>query len=66
MQFAGSIMAWLKHTNNLNETVNVNWCHLRDLPEAPVEYIVDTKEHKYRYWKITIPLEMLFLTEGIY
>jgi hypothetical protein len=62
MYFAGSVMTWLAETNNMSQTGNVNWCHLRDLPGAPVEQIILSR----RYWTIKIPLEILFLTEAVY
>lgn len=66
MNFAGSIMQWLRATDNLKETGNVTWCHLADLPQSPEELIVDTEDARYRYWEVTIPIEMLYLTEGIH
>lgn len=62
MKFAGAVMDWLKTTNNFNATGNVTWCHLRDLPESPVEEIVGRK----RFWSVVIPLEILYLTGGTY
>lgn len=62
MNFAGSVLAWLKSNDNMNQTGIINWCHLRDLPEAPDELIMGN----HRYWKIIIPLEILFLTESVY
>jgi hypothetical protein len=62
MNFSGAIQAWLKATNNLNQTGNVNWCHLSALPEPPEELIIG----RHRYWRIRIPLEILFLTEAVY
>ena len=62
MHFAGAVMAWIKSTNNLNQIVNVNWCRLRNLPDAPKEII----EGNRRFWEVKIPLEMLYLTESLY
>ena len=62
MHFCNSVMAWLKSNNNLNETGTINWCRLMSLPEAPEEQIIGND----RYWLVTVPLEILFLTEGIY
>jgi hypothetical protein len=62
MHFAGAVMAWLKSTGNLSQTANVNWCHLRALPDAPTEQIILGR----RYWIVRIQLEILYITEGVY
>lgn len=66
MHFAGAVMQWLKENNNLRETSLITECHLADFPQTPEELIVDTEGAKYRYWEVTIPLEIAYLTEGVY
>ena len=62
LHFCGGVMGWLKSNNNMSQTGNVNWCHLRGLPDAPEERIILSK----RYWTVKIPLEILYLTESVY
>lgn len=62
MHFSGAVEAWLKETNNVHQVGNVTWCHFVGLAEPPEELIIEGK----RYWRIKIPLEMLYLTEGVY
>lgn len=62
MRFGGSVMAWLKSTNNLHKQTNVTWCHLADLPQAPVL----TVSGRHRVWRISVPLEILYLTESVH
>jgi len=62
MCFAGAVMAWLKSTNNMNQTDNVTWCQLADLPESPTELIPVNRV----YWEVRIPLQILYLTESVH
>jgi len=62
MNFASSVLAWLKHTNNMNETGNVGWCMLTDLPSAPEPIVIENDLQ----WEVIIPLQILYLTEGEY
>jgi hypothetical protein len=62
LHFAGAVVAFLKSPDNMNTTGLINWCFLRDLPTAPTEVIENGK----RFWEVKIPLEILFLTEGVY
>jgi len=62
MNFASTVLAWLKHTDNLKTVSgsNVNWCMLTDLPQPP-EPVVGVKKVS---WSVTIPLQILYLTSG--
>jgi len=64
MNFASCVLAWLKSTDNLKTESgsNVNWCMLAGLPEAPTP----TVGVKQVMWSVTIPLQILYLTEGEY
>ena len=62
MRFANSVLAWLKSTSNMQTEGNVTWCHLRGLPEAPEEVIAGNR----RYWRVSVPLEILYLTESVH
>ena len=62
MNFASSVLAWLKHTDNMNETGNVNWCMLTDLPSAPEPIVIGDSLQ----WEVIVPLQILYLTEGEY
>ena len=64
MNFASSVLAWLKHTNNMNETsgTNVTWCMLTDLPQQPEGVVVVNRLN----WEVVIPIQILYLTEGEY
>lgn len=60
MNFASSVLAWLKHTNNMNQTGNVTWFMLTDLPQPPEPIIIG---HSLQ-WEVVIPTQMLYLTES--
>ena len=62
MNFASSVLAWLKHTNNMNETGSVNWCMLTDLPSPPEPLVIGDSLQ----WEVVVPLQILYLTEGEY
>lgn len=64
MNFASSVLAWLRSTDNLKTVSgsNVNWCMLDGLPETP-EPTVGVAQVM---WTVKIPLQILYLTEGEY
>ena len=62
MHFAGAVELWLRETGNLHQTGIIDWCRLRDLPVDPKETII----MNHRYWTVKIPLEILYLTEGVF
>ena len=64
MNFASCVLAWLKSNDNMKQAsgTNVNWCMLTGLPEAPVPTVGVAQV----MWTVTIPLQILFLTEGEY
>ena len=64
MNFASSVLAWLKHTNNLKTVSgsNVTWCMMTDLPQAP-EPTVGVAQVM---WAVKVPLQILYLTGGEY
>jgi len=64
MNFASSVLAWLRSTDNLKTVSgsNVNWCMLDGLPEPP-EPTVGVAQVM---WTVKIPLQILYLTEGEY
>jgi len=64
MNFASSVLAWLRHTDNLKTVSgsNVTWCMLTDLPQPP-EPTVGVKKVM---WTVVIPIQILYLTSGEY
>ena len=60
MNFASTVLAWLKSNDNMKETGNVTWCMLTDLPQQPEPII----KGKNLIWEVVIPLQILYLTEG--
>ena len=62
MNFASSVLAWLKSTDNLKTVSgsNVTWCMLTDLPLAPEPTVGVVQV----MWSVKIPLQILYLTEG--
>jgi hypothetical protein len=65
MEFAGMVKAWLRETDNMRETDNIEWCRLADIPLEPVEYITNGRTRK-RYWQQTINLELIYKTENVF
>ena len=65
LKFAGVVEAWLKETNNLNETGNVAYCSLAEMPAEPEIYRTDGRIRK-RYWLQTINLELVYQTETVF
>lgn len=65
MEFAGLVTAWLKETNNLAQTENIEWCVLADLPDEPVISRTQGKNRE-RYWEQTINLEFTYKTETVF
>jgi hypothetical protein len=65
MEFAGAVQAWLKQTGNLNETGNVTWCSLQNIPAEPMVY--RTKgANAQTYWRMELLLDLVYSTEGTY
>ena len=65
MKFSGLVMAWLKETDNLMETDNVEQCRLTDIPDEPEIYYTSGKIRK-QYWRQTIELELIYRTENVF
>ena len=67
MNFAGAVMAWLKETNNLAETGNVEQCRLLDVPDQPAEEFVPVDGKLIRrVWRQSINLELIYKTENVF
>ncbi len=60
MNFASTVLAWLKSTQNMAQVGNVTWCMITGLPTAPEPEV----GIKYVDWFVTIPLQILMLTES--
>ena len=65
MKFAGLVEAWLKETNNLKETGNLQWVNMTDIPAEPQVYRTDGKIRE-QYWIQVIDLELVYKTESVF
>jgi hypothetical protein len=65
MRFAGMVECWLKETGNMQETDNVTWCRLLELPDQPTPE-VSGKMPGVIIWRLMISLEIIYKTESIY
>jgi hypothetical protein len=65
MEFSGLVLAWLKENNNLTEQGNIEWCRLTDIPLEPELYVSKGLNPRL-YWRMTIPLELIYKTENVF
>ena len=60
MNFATAVLQWLRSTDNMKQTSNITWCMLTDLPQTPEPNVFENQ----LMWEVTIPLQILYLTES--
>lgn len=66
MKFVGMVECWLKETNNMEETGNVTWCRMLDIPDSPAREIYGGDRDLKFFWRVIIPLEIVYATEYTY
>jgi len=66
MKFAGTVCAWLRSTGNLEQTGNVTWCTLTDIPDEPEIYRTGGRSNRARLWRQTVHLDLVYATGKSY
>ena len=66
LKFIGTVQCWLKETGNMKETDNITWCRMIEIPESPTREIYGGERDLKFFWRVIIPLEIVYRTEYVY